>query len=69
MQELIIEFELKDEFEEFNGIILPSKVPLGWFLAPLNIHGCRTTNSSTASATRCLLYYFFTWILVEDPWL
>ena len=61
MQESIIEFELKDEFEEFNGIILPSKVPLGWFLVPLNIHGYRTI-SATASATRCLLYYFFTWI-------
>ena len=67
MQELIIEFEL----EEFNGIILlHPNVPLGWFLERAmgwDIHGCRTTDSPSASATRCLLGYCFTWILVEDP--
>ena len=39
----------------------------GYLDAPLKIQGYNTTDSHTASATRCLLGYLFTWILLEDP--
>ena len=56
------------ELDEFHTGNKEPKFHLAGSLdAPLKIQGYNTTNSHTASATRCLLGYLFTWILLEDP--